>query len=222
MSYERYSSRGWIRIVLAMSLMAGLAACSPGDRVMSRSLDYSFPGDHGDGAHYKDEHAAWTREATLGVRGNVQVTLLDPKLEADRLAFMAKKQGRKVSLGYDGVIWQGLYGMRSDRLPFDITWRFDKMFQPQRVTNPHVNWTFRLEDDHGRSWAPLYIGHLSQRSGHDDWIGSFRLWFPTQDVLKGPLFDGRTGKVTLQISGPPGEADFDWKFRPDIGPPSGV
>lgn len=206
-------------MLLAMCLVGSLFGCAPRYQVMERTMDASFPGSTGDASRYESQRERWTRDAALGLRGTAYVTLMDPSLGADWLAHKAMLAGREVSPGYDRGIWEGLYGERSDRLPFEVFWRFDKLFQPARITNPKTGWTFWLHDDHGRSWEPMFIDDADLGMDADAWTGRFKLWFPTQDVLKGPLFDGRTGKLTLRIVGPPGAAEFVWKFRPDIGAP---
>lgn len=211
-----------IRHAVALLLPLVLAtACAPWMRVMDRARDVSFPGTRGEATRYEAERDAWTRTEALGVRSEATVTMLDPSLGAHWLAAQAAKEGREVTDVYDRGLWEGLYGPRGDRLPFEVTWRFDKLYQPQRVTNPKVDWTFTLMDDHGRSWRPLFLGDVQQGFDADAWTGSFRVWFPTQDTLKGPLFDGRTRSVTLRIGGAPGTADFTWKFGPEIGAPAG-
>lgn len=209
------------RLVAALALALPLAtACAPWFRIMERSPDASFPGARGDAARYEAARAAWTRTEPLGLRSEATVTMLDPSLGADWLAAQAAKEGREVADAYDQGLWEGLYGPRSDRLPFDVSWRFDKLYQPQRVTNPQVGWTFTLKDDHGRSWSPVFLGDVQQGSDADAWTASFRVWFPAKDTLKGPLFDGQTRSLTLRISGAPGTADFVWKFRPEVGAPA--
>ncbi|MNL21016.1 hypothetical protein D3C87_1422890 [compost metagenome] len=209
------------RLAVALALPVALAtACAPWHRIMDRSRDASFPGARGDAARYEAQRAEWTRTEALGVRSEATVTMLDPSLGAHWLAAQAGKEGREVSDAYDRDLWEGLYGPRGDRLPFQVSWRFDKLYQPQRVTNPKVGWTFTLQDDHGRSWGPLFLGDVQQGFDVDAWTGSFRVWFPTKDTLKGPLFDGRTRSITLRISGAPGAADFVWKFQPEIGAPA--
>ncbi|MBO9542657.1 hypothetical protein J7643_18875 [bacterium] len=208
-------------LAVALALVVPLAtACAPSLRIMDRSRDASFPGARGDAARYEAVRAEWTRTEALGVRSEATVTMLDPSLGADWLAMKAGKEGREVADAYDQGLWEGLYGPRQDRLPFEVSWRFDKLYQPQRVTNPQVGWTFTLLDDHGRSWKPLFLGDVQQAFDADAWTGSFRVWFPTKDTLKGPLFDGRTRSLTLRISGAPGTADFVWKFQPEVGAPA--
>lgn len=184
---------------------------------MSRTPSTAFESAAGRADEYEATRARWTRSEALGVRGSAEVTMLDPEVGADELALRARRADHDRSEAYDRDLWEVLYGPRGDRMPFEVRWRFDKLYQPQRVTNPKVGWTFTLLDDHGRAWEPLAIGEVEQGSDPDDWTGSFRVWFPTQDTRKGPLFDGRTGTVRLRISGEPGWADFAWKFRPSIG-----
>lgn len=184
---------------------------------MHRTESTVFPGAMGQAEEYEATRALWSRKEALGVRGSAEVTMIDPQLGADEIALRARQDGHEVASGYDRDLWEVLYGPRGDRMPFEVRWRFDKLYQPQRVTNPKVGWTFTLMDDHGRQWESLDIGEVEQGSDPDAWTGSFRVWFPTRDVLKGPLFDGRTGTVTMRISGAPGWADFVWKFRPKVG-----
>ncbi len=184
---------------------------------MQRTDSTAFPGSMGRANEYEASRAHWTRTEALGVRGSAAVTMIDPEVGSDEIAWHARSNGREVSDGYDRQLWEVLYGARGDRMPFDVRWRFDKLYQPQRTTNPKVGWTFTLLDDHGRQWGPLDIGEIEQGSDGEAWTGSFRVWFPIKDVQKGPLFDGRTGAVTLRISGAPGWADFVWKFRPAVG-----
>lgn len=205
--------------ILLVALLA--SACSPSYRIMRRATDDRFPGSRGDAARYQALLAAWTRTEPLGVHSEASVTMFDPSLGADKLAYDAQEEHREIQQGYDKGVWDGWYGDRRDRIPFDVTWRFDKLFQPERIINPRVGWTFTLYDDHGRSFSPLYVGEQTQGPDPDAWTASFRVWFATEDVLKGPLFDGRTGSVTLRLSGEPGVADFVWKFRPELGAPDG-
>lgn len=197
--------------------MALTAACAPSYRIMQRTDSTVFPGSAGRASDYEATRDRWTRSEALGVRGSAAVTMIDPELAADEIAWRAEREGREVAEGYDRGLWEVFYGARGDRLPFEVRWRFDKLYQPQRITNPKVGWTFSLRDDHGRSWEALNIGEVEQGWDSDAWTGSFRVWFPLKDIRKGPLFDGRTGTVTMRISGSPGWADFVWKFRPAVG-----
>jgi|GEM_PF-1771897 len=205
------------RTAIALAGLALIVGCSTSFRLMRHSDGTDFPGASGDPARYESDRTAWSRTEALGIRSSATVTLIDPALGAELLAHDASASHREVTPENDLATWQGLYGERGDRLPFDVSWRFDKQFQPQRVTDPHQGWTFTLHDDHGRSWAPVTVDEVTQGSDDDAWTGRFRVWFPARDVLKGPLFDGRTGTVTLRITGDPGSADFFWKFRPNTG-----
>lgn len=184
---------------------------------MHRTESTVFPGAVGNADEYDATRARWSRSEALGVRGSAEVTMVDPELGADEVALRTRHDVHDLARGYDRDLWEVLYGPRGDRMPFEVRWRFDKLYQPQRITNPKVGWTFTLMDDHGRRWEALDVGEVEQGSDSDAWTGSFRVWFPIRDVLRGPLFDGRTGTVTLRISGAPGWADFVWKFRPSVG-----
>lgn len=206
------------RLITVLSLaVAFTAACAPSYRIMQRSDGTDFRNAVGSAADYETTRSRWARSESLGLRSSAEVTMIDPEVGAHEIAWRAHHDGREVSEGYDRDLWEVLYGPRGDRLPFEVRWRFDKLYQPQRITNPKVGWTFTLMDDHGRKWEALDIGEVEQASDGDAWTGSFRVWFPLRDVRKGPLFDGRTGKVTMRISGPPGWADFVWKFKPAVG-----
>lgn len=207
-----------VRLTAVLTLALALTtACAPRYRIMQRTEGTAFPGAVGRASEYEASRARWTRTEALGVRGSAEVTMIDPELGADEIAWRARQDGREVTEGYDKELWEVYYGPRGDRMPFEVRWRFDKLYQPQRTSNPKVGWTFTLMDDHGRQWQPLDIGEVEQDSDSEAWTGSFRVWFPIRDLHKGPLFDGRTGTVTLRISGAPGWADFVWKFRPAVG-----
>lgn len=207
---------GSLRIVGGLVALVLLTGCWPRHQFMKRQPDATFPGSRGDAERYVEELATWTRIEPLGLRSTASVTLFDPALGAVYLAHHARRDGREVGPA-ELPLWETMYGERQERLPFHVKWSFDKLFQPQRVTQPRSGWRFSLRDDHGRRWEPLAIEQIEQGETTVAWTGSFWVYFPTRDLQVGPLFDGRTRKLTLRIQGEPGWSDFSWRFAPDPG-----
>lgn len=201
----------WLLLITLLAL-----GCMPRYQYMTRARDATYPGSRGEAARFEERFRAWTRVEPLGLRSTASVTMYDPSLAADDLAARASAEQREVGPA-EQARWEELYGERHERMPFEVKWRFDKLFQPQRVTDPRVGWTFVLRDDHGRSWPPLALEQVEQGEDQGAWTGSFWLYFPTHDQLIGPLYDGRTRKLTLRVTGEPGAADFSWRFAPDPG-----
>lgn len=200
--------------LLLTALVVG--GCWPRYQYMAPRREAEFPGARGMAATYPALLAAWTRVEPLGLRSTASVTMFDPALGEAYLARHAEDEGREVGEG-DRALWDGLYGARAQRLPFLVRWSFDKLFQPQRITQPAIGWRFELRDDHGRYWAPVAVDQVEQGETRSAWTGSFWVYFPTRELQAGPLFDGRTRKLTLRIAGEPGWSDFAWRFAPEPG-----
>lgn len=199
-------------------LVVLLTACSSSYRLMQPRPETSFPKQPGQAARYEAHVAEWSREERLGLNGSATVVLEDPALGADYLAYEAERQklGPVRKDSYFTGLWDALYGPKGDRVPFRFAWSFDKNFHPQKVINPRSAWTFRLHDDRGRSWDPLFIGPVTDHSTVSKWQGSFRVWFPLQDLDKGWTIDGMTRYLRLAVKSPSGDAEFLWKFKPDL------
>jgi hypothetical protein len=203
--------------LLTLLLLAALAGCGGEHRLMRPAADTRFPELAGDADRYAAHRDAWTRRETLGVKGEVEATFEDPSLGADYLAHLAREEGLGEVRrdGYFQTMWAALYGTQGDRLPIQVTLRFDRLFHSQATLDP-ARWEFVLEDDSGRRWTPFYLGDRGDAPAErGKRATTFRLWFKTQEAGKRPLIDGRTRELILHVRGNPGTALLRWKFKPD-------
>lgn len=201
--------------LFTLILTAGLFGCAAEHRLMRPASDARFPALEGDADRYAAHREAWTRREPLGVRGEIEATFEDPALGADYLADLARRQGLGEVRrdGYFEAMWMALYGPRGDRLPIQVTLRFDRLFHAPESLKPE-RWDFVLEDDAGRRWTPIHVGdHAGLPAERGKLAASFRLWFRATEPGARPMIDGATRELTLRVHGNPGTASLRWKFK---------
>ncbi len=201
--------------LLTLISLVLVGGCAAEHRLMRASDDARFPALTGDADRYLPHRQEWTRREGLGVKGEVVATFEDPALGADYLAHLARTQGiGEVSRNaYFETMWAALYGPQQDRLPIQVTLRFDRLFHTPASLEPE-RWEFLLQDDDGRRWEPLHLGDRSTPAGERGKLAAtFRLWFKTREPGMRPMIDGRLRELTLHVRGNPGTASLRWKFK---------
>ena len=117
--------------------------------------------------------------------------------------------------GYFETLWAALYGPEGDRLPIQVTLRFERLFHSPATLAPE-RWDFLLEDDAGRKWKPHHLAVLPAPAKAPDksLTASYRLWFLARPPGARPVIDGRTRDLVLHVRGTPGAASLRWKLKP--------
>lgn len=205
------------KLLMPLLLLAALVGCGGEHRLMRPAQDHAFPGLSGNADRYLEHREEWTRREPLGIKGEVEATFEDPSLGADYLAHLAQTRGMgAVSRDrYFETMWAALYGTFGDRLPIQVTLRFDRLFYSEAAIDSE-RWDFTLVDDSGRKWKPLHVSDEEiLPSERGKLVSTFRLWFKASEPGYRPMIDGRTRELILHIRGNPGTALLRWKFKGD-------
>ncbi len=158
------------------------------------------------------------RRTKLGLGGELEVTLLAPILVYGMLT--QGDETLSLSEGSDErqlirSRWQAYFGAY-DRIPFDVTWRFDQQFQASgRVLDP-TTWQFTLKNDRGDAVMPLAVSVLSASRLPVDgfWRGQVRVWFPFREFNHHrSLLGGDVRWARLYFEHRAGDATVAWRLH---------
>lgn len=205
-------TRRWFAI-LASGLVVG--GCLSGPHAYLRLASrYEVPAEFDGIAPYEGTVDAWTRHASLGLEGGIAAVLEDAAVGA---AFIADQASRSRTPGRPGLqaadSWDDLYH-KGYHIPVRVRWRFNKHFHKETSIDPKDVWTFKLVDDKGLILSPVEFGKLTTLPSAKEWIGEFRVWFTRKTIDGHTQITQGTRRLTLQVSGRPGDAELVWRFQP--------